>query len=101
MDVLQLLQQAGSGLAAEKQQSLKAQLASVLNNLLLHDFPALVQLLYRTDVSEEKLKALLKENPHTPAGEILADLLIKRQQEKQAARSRFRFPDSASAEERW
>lgn len=57
-------------------------LAEKINNLILHDFSLLVHILYRIDVSEKKLKALLKENAGVNAGRIIAALVIERQLEK-------------------
>lgn len=58
------------------------QLADYINNLILTNFERLVQLLYRIDVSEAKLKYLLKENPGEDAGRIIALLIIERQIQK-------------------
>lgn len=79
----------------------RKQLSEYLNDLLLHNFPQLVQLLYRVDVSEVLLKATLKQNPTKDAGELIADLLLQRQREKLAARNTHRFSTGASDEERW
>lgn len=101
MDVFPLLAQVSTDLSPDKKDALKEQLAAYLNELLLHDFPSLVQLLYRVDVSEKKLKAVLQENPNEDAGNLLAELVIQRQLEKLATKNRFRFRDDASEEERW
>lgn len=101
MDVWPLLAEFDAGLPAEKQQSLKKQLAVYLNDLLLHDFPQLVQVLYRVDVPEKKIKTVLQQHPSTDAGELLADLLLQRQAEKKASRHRFQSPPDTSDEERW
>jgi len=58
------------------------QLADYINQLILVNFERLVQLLYRIDVSEAKLKYLLKENPNEDAGRIIALLIIERQIQK-------------------
>jgi hypothetical protein len=68
----------------------KQWLAQKINDLLNNDFARLVSILYRVDVNEAKLKALLQQNPHTDAGLIIADLLIERQAEKKKARDSFR-----------
>jgi hypothetical protein len=68
----------------------KQWLAEKINELLLHDFSRLVSILYRVDVNESKLKALLKQNPGTDAGLLIADLLIERQLEKKRSREKFR-----------
>jgi len=51
-------------------------LSPLLNELLVHDFVALVQLLYQPDVSEQKLKATLAANTQTPAAQQIAVLLL-------------------------
>ena len=58
------------------------QLSSWINQLIKNDFEKLVSLLYRIDVSEQKLKALLHEFPDEDAGNIIATLIIERQEQK-------------------
>ncbi len=58
------------------------QLADYINQLIIVNFERLVRLLYRIDVSESKLKYLLKENPGEDAGRIIALLIIERQLQK-------------------
>ena len=77
-------------------------LKDAVNELILHDFSRLVQLLYLADVPEEKLKMLLKEKPGQDAAEIIAGLILQRQLQKIEARKYFSqgfHPDSS--EERW
>lgn len=57
-------------------------LAAYINELILHDFERLVQLLYRIDVSEAKLKNLLQEKKDKDAGDLIADMIIERQKQK-------------------
>lgn len=101
MDVLPVLEELDKTLPDQQKEEIRKKLAQYLNGLLLHDFHTLVQLLYRVDVSEKKLKTALKENPQQNAGELIADLMIQRQQEKKATREAFRFSSGASDEERW
>lgn len=101
MDVFPLLAQVNTDLSPDKRDELKKQLATYLNELLLHDFHSLVQLLYRVDVSEKKLKTVLQESPNEDAGNLLAELVLQRQLEKLETKRRFQFPDDASEEERW
>jgi hypothetical protein len=54
--------------------------------LLDHDFERLLGLLYRVDVSEEKAKRMLAENPERPVAEVFADLVIERETEKVKSR---------------
>lgn len=101
MDVWPILAELSTELPVEKQESLKQRLAVYLDDLLLHDFHSLVQLLYRVDVSERKIKAVLQEHPTEDAGNLLASLLIQRQAEKRATRNNFRSSPGTSDEERW
>ena len=64
-------------------------LATYVNDLILHDFNRLIQLLYRIDVSEPKLKLLLKENPAQDAGLLIARMIIERQLKKIETRKQF------------
>ncbi len=57
-------------------------LADHINILISQHFDQLIYLLYRVDVSEEKLTRLLQENPLEDAGKMIASLLIARQVEK-------------------
>ena len=101
MDAAQLIEQWQPSLDADRKTELKRQLASSLNHLLLHDFEQLIRILYRADVSEKKLKAVLADNQTTDAGELMADLLIKRQEEKLASRQAFPPANNISDDERW
>lgn len=77
-------------------------LAATINELLLGNFQQLISILYRMDVSEAKLRLLLKENPGTDAGLIIADLVIERQAQKIKSRREFRQRDNdISEEEKW
>lgn len=58
------------------------ELSIKINELINTDFEKLVQLLYRVDVDESKLKRILQENAGTDAGKLIALLLIERQQQK-------------------
>lgn len=77
-------------------------LAAKINELLLGNFQQLISILYRMDVSEAKLRLLLKENPDTDAGLIITDLVIERQAQKIKSRREFRQRDNdISEEEKW
>jgi hypothetical protein len=78
------------------------QLAEKINHLLINDFDKLISILYRVDVSEKKLKQLLKDNPGEDAGKLIATLLIERQKEKIKSRQQFRQQDENIDEsEKW
>jgi hypothetical protein len=60
-----------------------------INELIEEDFPKLVFILYRLDVSEVKLKQLLKDYPNLNAGKVIAELIIERQLQKINTREIF------------
>jgi hypothetical protein len=70
-------------------EALEAILAERVNTLIIDDFNRLVQLLYRVDVNEEKLKNLLRENTATNAGLLIARLILERQWQKIETRRKF------------
>lgn len=80
---------------------LEALLAEKLNALIQSDFNALVQFLYKVDVSESKLRTLLKIETNEDTGLLIARLVLERQQQKILTRRQFQGGASASGEERW
>jgi hypothetical protein len=80
---------------------LKERLSSHINFLIQTDFQKLVSLLYRVDVSESKLKHLLKENPDYDAANIIAELIIERQLQKIKSRQEHRKDENISDDEKW
>ena len=81
---------------------LQIQLSIFVNQLIKTDFQKLIMLLYRIDVSEPKLKDLLKQHPNEDAGDIIAALIIERQLQKIKTRQQFsRPPEDFNEEEKW
>lgn len=77
-------------------------LSEKMNELIKNDFNHLVQILYRLDVSEAKLKQVLRNNPNEDAGKIISSLIIERQLQKiQSRRQSIQQDDSFSEEEKW
>ena len=81
---------------------IRLKLISLINELINKDFDALVQLLYRIDVSEKKIRAVLDQNMETDSAGILADLIIERQLQKIESRKHFsNRSGTESDEEKW
>ncbi len=80
---------------------LKEQLVAYINELITNDFSALVQLLYRVDVDEKKLKDLLQQNQLTDAATTIAGLIMERQIKKNETRKKFKTPNDTSENELW
>ncbi len=77
------------------------QLAEAVNDLLVNDFNALVQLLYRFDVDENKIKASLADNPGTDAADLITHLLLARQLQKIHSRQKTTGLPPDDEEEKW
>lgn len=65
------------------------QLEDFINECIKSDFSRLVQLLYRIDVSEQKLKTILQANPNEDAGKLIAAVIIERLAATKKARESF------------
>ena len=60
----------------------------VVEDLLAKDFKHLINVLYRIDVSEEKLKEALAESTDNPAS-IITKMIIERELQKVATRKKY------------
>ena len=75
-------------------------LASRVNELISGDFPKLINILYRLDVSESKLRAMLSSGSGEDAGLIIARLMFERQLQKIRSRRDYHREDN-DGEDRW
>ncbi|RZS72026.1 hypothetical protein EV199_3941 [Pseudobacter ginsenosidimutans] len=76
-------------------------LAARINYLVGNDFPSLVNILYRIDVSELKVKQVLKDHPDADAGSLIAALIIERMLAKAQSRDNFRPNSPIPDDEKW
>jgi DNA replicative helicase MCM subunit Mcm2 (Cdc46/Mcm family) len=67
--------------------SARAELIALIEELINKDFGLLVHLLYRVDVDEEALKKRIREE-NKQAPEIIADMIIVREQMKKQWKAR-------------
>ncbi|HCL06965.1 MAG TPA: hypothetical protein DHW64_13895 [Chitinophagaceae bacterium] len=80
----------------------REELVGYIQELIAKDFPRLVQLLYRLDISEAKLKETLATHTDTDAGLLITQMIIDRLEQKRKAREEFGKKDwGGSEEERW
>lgn len=80
----------------------KRLLANKINTLIESHFEQLVNILYRLDINEVKLRQVLKENPNKDAGGLIAELVMERQLAKINTRQQFRPPtNNETGEEKW
>lgn len=81
---------------------MREELISLINELIKEDFQSLIQLLYRIDVNEKKIRLYLKENSHQDAASVLADLIIERQLQKIESRKKYAYKNNADEhDEKW
>jgi hypothetical protein len=90
-----------SQLDAVQKEEMKDHLIFYINHLLIQDFDKLVQILYRVDVSENKLREVLQKNSGTDAAIIIADLLMQRQEEKIKTKEAFKSSNDIPEEDKW
>jgi hypothetical protein len=84
------------------EEKIRAQLVSLINELINEDFQALIQLLYRIDVSEKNIRINLEKNSDIDSATVLADLIIERQLQKIDSRKKFNSNNSdENDEEKW
>jgi hypothetical protein len=69
-------------------------LETTINELIKNDFSRLVQILYRIDVSEAKLKNILNANPTEDAGKLIAQVILERLAATKKARESFNTTSS-------
>lgn len=66
-------------------------LSNYLNHLIEHDFNQLVAILYRVDVSEEKVRQTLANAPkESNSGKLIAQLILEREQQKMYWREKYK-----------
>jgi hypothetical protein len=84
------------------EQQLISQLETYVNQLIVHHFEQLVSLLYRIDVSENKITQVLQQQAGEDAAKLITRLIIERQLQKVASRKQYtrKFPE-ADDEEKW
>ena len=106
MDPLTLIQDLNNSyslelLDARAIEDLEEALSEKVNAMIQTDFGALVQLLYRIDVNEARLRVLLQQNAGEDAGRVIARLIIQRQWQKMESRRQYRKDMGESDEEKW
>ena len=82
-------------------EKIRVQLIDLINELINKDFRALLQILYRIDVDEKKIRYYLEENINEDSASVLADMIIKRQLQKIESRKDFSQKHNESDEEKW
>ncbi|WP_316747955.1 hypothetical protein [Pedobacter gandavensis] len=68
---------------------IKERLVQAFAYLLDNDISKMMNILYRADVDEEKLKSLLINNSELPSAEVIAEAYLERQKEKIETRKKY------------
>lgn len=76
-------------------------LAKEVNEMIEHNFEGLIQLLYRLDVSEQKLKEVLAANQQEDAGTLITAAILERLAQREKARKLFKPDTNIPEEEKW
>lgn len=96
-----VLQEFTQHLSVFEEKEKREQLEAYLNYLILNDFNALVNLLYRADVNESKLKGIIANEKEKDAAVVIAGLLIDRMKEKADTRRKFKSGEQIPEDEKW
>ncbi len=70
-------------------EQLREKMIHVFSWLLDNDISKMMNILYRTDVDEERLKSLLISSSQLPSAEVIADEYIRRQMQKVETRKKY------------
>lgn len=97
----QSLTRLGQSLTLSESEALKTQMIEQVNWMILHRFERLVQMLYRLDIDEKKLRSLLAENSDVDAAALITQLIIQRELQKAASRKNTPPANDLSGEEPW
>lgn len=72
-----------------------------LDQMITEDFSALIQLLYRIDISETKLRNMINATSDQSASKQIAQLIIERQMQKAASRKLFIASNDIPVDDKW
>ncbi len=76
-------------------------LALWVNQMIEKDFNGLLNLLYRMDINENKLRKMLDELQSVDAGKIIAAMMIERQLQKEESKKMFKQAGEIPEDEKW
>jgi len=73
----------------QRYEMLKKMLSKRIEEMIDHEFDRFVNLLYRIDVNESKVKQALSEQPFSKGIEKVAEMIIERQLQKVITRKQY------------
>ena len=83
-------------------EKIREKLIVLLNELINKDFHSFIQLLYRIDVNEKKIRLYLNQKKNEDSASVIANLIIERQLQKIESRKKFSTKNmNETNEEKW
>ncbi|MBU3743404.1 MAG: hypothetical protein FGM61_02500 [Sediminibacterium sp.] len=76
-------------------------LAKEVNDMIEHNFEGLIQILYRLDVSEQKLKEVLAANQQQDAGKLITAVILERLAQREKTRKSFPANPDIPEADKW
>lgn len=89
-DTIQSIQKYAEIEHADSYEKLREALTSIVTYLLLHDMEKLLNILYRIDVNEPKVKAAFAQNDPKLIAPEIARLILEREIQKAESRKKYR-----------
>lgn len=99
-ELRELIQQIHSRLTPAEQENILNNVEEHVSWLINNNFPRLVQLLYRLDVNEDKLRLLLQQK-QTNSATLIAKLIMERQLKKSQVRNQTKANINIPLNEQW
>lgn len=89
MNLTRTLQLEDESLIDSNYQEQFKRLTAFIEDLINNNFDKLVHILYRIDVSENKLRSVLAKSSGSESSNLIAQLIIEREMEKIATREKY------------
>ncbi|MFN2439842.1 MAG: hypothetical protein ABR503_11635, partial [Chitinophagaceae bacterium] len=74
--IIEIIKKVQLALSPEEEANIKKEMGEQINWLINNDFSQLVQILYRLDVDERKLRSLLYQKQANDASTLIVNLII-------------------------
>lgn len=79
----------------------KMALIDLIDNLIANNFQQLINVLYKIDVSENKIKLALQQQQNRKTAEVLVEMILERLQEKAESRKATKTNNFISEDEKF
>jgi len=79
----------------------KMALIDLIDNLIANNFQQLINVLYKIDISENKIKLALQQQQNRKTAEVLVEMILERLQEKAESRKATKTNNFISEDEKF